>query len=283
MQLAWHLFCRDRGWRTTQYPLAPSVIQVRVKGAKGVLLVDPTLRGLRIVLRPSMIKFSAGDQYDQLEICKAFISPSRAFLNRPLIMVLEARGVPKETFLSLQKQVVDETQLATESMLPAAALLRSNGLGESLGLPTLLRQIASRFASFPEVDQYLLKEDAFMSRCLNFAVNHVLRGLKFRGHIPVPNSWTLVGVPDHHGILEEGQIFCATLAMSWSCKPLDTHLRGPHSRCRDQRTVLCFPRKAAARLRLASAEETTMRAMTVSFPEGLSPLQYLSRAMNTLS
>lgn len=207
MQLAWHLFCRDRGWRTTQYPLAPSVIQVRVKGAKGVLLVDPTLRGLRIVLRPSMIKFSAGDQYDQLEICKAFISPSRAFLNRPLIMVLEARGVPKETFLSLQKQVVDETQLATESMLPAAALLRSNGLGESLGLPTLLRQIASRFASFPEVDQYLLKEDAFMSRCLNFAVNHVLRGLKFRGHIPVPNSWTLVGVPDHHGILEEGQIF----------------------------------------------------------------------------
>ncbi|EJD54735.1 RdRP-domain-containing protein [Auricularia subglabra TFB-10046 SS5] len=208
MDRAWIHFCAARGrrGRTAELPPAPSVIQVRVKGAKGVLLVDPTLQGLRIVVRPSMVKFSAGEQYDNIEICNAFTAPSRAFLNRPLIMVLEARGVPKETFLWLQQQVVAETQLAVQSLLPAAALLESNGLGESLNLPTLLRRIASRFANFPEVEQHLVAEDAFMTRCLDFAVNHVLRGLKFRGRIPVPDSWTLVGVPDHHGILEEGEV-----------------------------------------------------------------------------
>ncbi|EJD54733.1 RdRP-domain-containing protein [Auricularia subglabra TFB-10046 SS5] len=208
MAAVWMEFCRGRSKRTViRPPPPPSVIQVRVGGAKGTLFVDPMLPGRAVVLRPSMMKFEAGERFNQIEVCMAFTKPSPAYLNRPLIMVLEARGVPKETFLRLQQDVVERTQLATRTLESAAALLESNGLGGPVGLPTLFRRIRQRFSNFPEVDSYVLTQDAFVARTLDFTVNHVLRGLKFRGRIPIPFSWTLVGVPDHHGILNEGEIF----------------------------------------------------------------------------
>ena len=44
---------------------------------------------------------------------------------------------------------------------------------------------------------------------MDFAVNHVLRDLKYHARIPVPgpDSWTLVGVADVHKYLREGQVF----------------------------------------------------------------------------
>lgn len=184
----------------------PSAIQVRVAGSKGVLLVDPLLSDCRISIRRSMMKFTAGEEFREIEVCKSFTRPAVAYLNRPLIMILEARGVPRQTFLDLQQDVIDRTRASTRSLVEAAALLESNDLGASYRLPSLFRRLSKRLSNFPDVEAYLL-EQGFMTRVLDYSVNHVLRGLKYRGRIQIPNAWTLVGVPDHHGILNEGEIF----------------------------------------------------------------------------
>lgn len=50
-------------------------------------------------------------------------------------------------------------------------------------------------------------DDEFPHRVVAYAVNHVLRELKHHARIPVPESWTLVGIADIHNVLEEGQVF----------------------------------------------------------------------------
>ena len=46
----------------------PSVFQVRLAGAKGVVMVQPDLQGDVIQLRPSMIKFAANATNNFLEV-----------------------------------------------------------------------------------------------------------------------------------------------------------------------------------------------------------------------
>jgi RNA-dependent RNA polymerase len=53
-----------------------------------MLTVDHALRGDVVCLRDSMIKFDAPDSTN-IEIAQAFDRPSRYYLNRPLIMLLE--------------------------------------------------------------------------------------------------------------------------------------------------------------------------------------------------
>jgi len=56
-----------------------------------MLSVDYTLSGRAICLRDSMIKFSALESRE-IEIARAFDSPGKYYLNRPLIMILEHLG-----------------------------------------------------------------------------------------------------------------------------------------------------------------------------------------------
>jgi len=186
----------------------PAVMQVRMGGDKGTLIKDPTLGpGRRIIVHDSMSKFTATEQDDGVEICKAFTKPGQAYLNRPLIAVLESRGIPAETFLHLQTNIVNDAKDATKDFESAAALLTQNGLGSSFRMPAVLKQLAARSENFPDVKNSLLERQGFLKQTLDFVVNHILRGLKFRGRIPLPESWNLVGVPDFHGVLGENQIF----------------------------------------------------------------------------
>ncbi|KZV99610.1 RdRP-domain-containing protein [Exidia glandulosa HHB12029] len=193
--------------RTTRLPPTPSVVQIRLAGAKGVLVVDPSVEGRRIGLRPSMLKFAADSRFNKVEVCKAFERPAVAFLNRPLIMILEARGIPKETFLDLQQHVIDRTRASTKSFIEAAALLEKNDLGSSFRIPSVFKALHTYTLNCPSAIPHLLAPGSFLGRMLAFSVHHVLRGLKRRGRIPVPHSWTLVGIPDHYGVLKEGEVF----------------------------------------------------------------------------
>ncbi|OQU97853.1 hypothetical protein CLAIMM_03732 [Cladophialophora immunda] len=77
----------------------PSAYQFRLGGCKGVLAVDPKLNGVDIKIRPSQYKFNCDS--DELEIIRVseFWQP---FLNRQLILVLSALGVPDVVFLRKQ-------------------------------------------------------------------------------------------------------------------------------------------------------------------------------------
>lgn len=81
-----------------------SVIQMRYKGAKGVLALDPNLPKNNIQLRPSMIKFACdhkdSDKYlDILDWNKY----KAGYLNRQIIILLRTLGIENTIFMDLQK------------------------------------------------------------------------------------------------------------------------------------------------------------------------------------
>ena len=61
-------------------------------------------------------------------------------LPRPLVMILEDRGVKKETFMELLESAVANTHLAQESVDHFAAVMRTHGLGAQFGLSSLLHK-----------------------------------------------------------------------------------------------------------------------------------------------
>jgi len=76
-----------------------AVIQVRYKGAKGILVQDKSLGSSEIHLRPSMIKYgcnhdSAVRYLDILDWNKYKVG----FLNRQTIILLKSLGISDKTF-----------------------------------------------------------------------------------------------------------------------------------------------------------------------------------------
>ncbi|KAI0053305.1 RdRP-domain-containing protein [Auriscalpium vulgare] len=176
----------------------PRAFQIRFMGSKGVLSVDHTLKGRAINLRKSMIKFEAPNSLN-VEIAQAFVRPSKYYLNRPLIMILENMGVPYEVFEKLQTAAVRDVRGATESVQNAAKVLDQYGLGTSYRLSSTLLQLGKLGVRQPQ--------DGFYHQMLDYAIHHILRDLKHHARIPVRDGYTLVGVADIHGYLEESEVF----------------------------------------------------------------------------
>lgn len=68
----------------------PKAIQIRFQGSKGMLSLDPLLKGRAICLRPSMKKFEAPGSMT-IEVAAVFNKPAPFYLNRPLIMLSTLR------------------------------------------------------------------------------------------------------------------------------------------------------------------------------------------------
>ncbi|KAL0217723.1 hypothetical protein RCL1_008303 [Eukaryota sp. TZLM3-RCL] len=66
----------------------PGAFQFRYQGSKGVLVVDKSLNGRQIILRPSQIKFANSDLLNGLLIIKRFSSVETGRLNEMLILLL---------------------------------------------------------------------------------------------------------------------------------------------------------------------------------------------------
>lgn len=151
-----------------------------------------------------------------LDIADAFTRPLPSFLNRPLIKILEDLGISSNTFLELQRKAVVGVQAAKSSSRDAAALFERMGFGAS-HLPHMLTRLISIGISG--------LAEPFIMTCVELAVMHALRGLKYRSahlraivrgeahvacpsaRIPVPYGWTLVGIADENRFLNEGEIY----------------------------------------------------------------------------
>ncbi|KAF8507044.1 RdRP-domain-containing protein [Russula emetica] len=201
----WRAF-QKRGSRSTRRNLTYSrAFQIRLGGAKGMLSVDHKLKGDLVILRPSMIKFNAPHSTD-VEIARAFVRPSKYYLNRPLIMVLEGLGIRYEVFKKLQDAAVREVNDATTSLEKAAKTMDQFGLASSYRLSSTLVHLA-KLDIIPSI------MGDFYDRMIEITIHHVLRDLKHHARIPVDEGYTLVGVADIHGYLQEGEVFaCATIS-----------------------------------------------------------------------
>ncbi|EIW57530.1 RdRP-domain-containing protein [Trametes versicolor FP-101664 SS1] len=207
--------------------LKPSAYQIRFLGFKGIVVVDETLEGVYMRLRPTMNKFKAhaDDEADaEIEIAKAFIYPGTARLCRPLIMVLEDLGVRKEAMLELQNLAKAVVVTASDSMGETINLLRKHALGDSFGLRHILEHLRRagmcmrREAGSPDV-----MDNDFILQLVKYAQHHILHEIKHDARIPIPNAHQLVGVADEGPAYmqreeyKDKEVFCLGMGEIFAC------------------------------------------------------------------
>lgn len=112
----WQWFPNDQHQRAT-------VIQIRYRGAKGVLSLDPTLRGELLHIRESMLKFESRADCRDLEICDTSSKPLPIWLNHQFIKILEDLGVHPDKFLEIHKKAIDRPRKVIQLPLDAARFL----------------------------------------------------------------------------------------------------------------------------------------------------------------
>ncbi|KAJ3226584.1 hypothetical protein HDU81_007228 [Chytriomyces hyalinus] len=174
--------------------VVPSAFQIRFGGAKGMVSVDPSLKGHKMNIRKSMIKFETKNS-SVIEVADYSSVARGAFFNRQIILILEDLGVPKQIFLELQRNAVRELASMWGNKAKLIDLAGKDGafgiyarLWENLRLWDWLSNQFVR-ASFEHIRAYLLKE------------------IKYRARFKIPGGWHIFGVFDETGTLKEGQVF----------------------------------------------------------------------------
>ena len=183
----------------------PSCVQFRLGGAKGVVVQDPTLDGKVICLRPSQTKFDGLDNLT-FDVQSTSSRPRPVFLNRPLIMLLEHLGVEQKFITVLQSNSIREVQSIRTSLDQATKVFLQHNLGTSYHLPSLFNNI-SKYLELDISGRPDSLHHHLMEKVLYCAATHALREIKYRAHILVPGSFTLLGVSDEYDCLAEGEIF----------------------------------------------------------------------------
>ncbi|XP_037288524.2 uncharacterized protein LOC119181398 [Rhipicephalus microplus] len=172
----------------------PSAIQIRYAGCKGMLCLNPRLKGDKLILRESMCKFPCSTS-DVLEVIKVS-APRTVCLNRPLITILEQLGVPGHAFVNLQQNMV--LQLANALVCEDVAL---DTLGNYVQVPFFFRELQSR--------GFLLTRHPFVRLLLCTVYKSAMDGLRTKTRIAVASDAgrNMLGVLDETGQLQYGQVF----------------------------------------------------------------------------
>ncbi|KAG0152502.1 hypothetical protein CROQUDRAFT_35271 [Cronartium quercuum f. sp. fusiforme G11] len=174
--------------------------QIRLGGFKGMLSVDSALNKSCVCVRPSMDKFSAPESLT-LDIVDTFTRPLPAYLNRPMVKVLEDLGIHEQVFLSLQRTMLQTVERSRTNMRRASELMRSLSLAHQSGLSNVLKQLGNMLGD--ESDPC----SEFIEECYDLMIMQSLRDLKYRARIPLKDSFTLVGVADEDEILAPNSIY----------------------------------------------------------------------------
>jgi hypothetical protein len=103
--------------------LRPTVLQIRYRGAKGVVSLDTRLLGKQLLVRKSMTKYTAKVSWRDLEICGAAYKPLVMYLNHQFIKILEDLGIPQQNFIAVQKDALRELEMIVKHPINAASFL----------------------------------------------------------------------------------------------------------------------------------------------------------------
>ncbi|KAG0699740.1 RdRP-domain-containing protein [Suillus ampliporus] len=188
----------------------PSAFQFRLGGAKGMVVQDPTIEGKLVRLRPSQIKFDAPENLT-FDVQSTSARPKAMFLNRPLIVLMEYLGVDTDQIIILQDDAIAKAQSVRSSSLDASKIIQQHGLGASFHLPSLFKNLSSILQLDVGNTEDELSQSRWTSELIESSLHcvetHILRELKYRAHIAVPGSYTLLGVSDEWGCLREGEVY----------------------------------------------------------------------------
>lgn len=189
----------------------PSAFQVRLGGAKGVLTVwDDAFpldvdKEIHVILRDSMKKFDC--IHKDIEVV-GYSKRLALYLNRSLIGLLSAHGVPDHAFERLQRSVLRRLDRAMmPDGGPTAIKLLQSGVGGGIkelcgGTGTNVRAFFSAGLTCSNCEHLYNMMVAFRRQ----AMQQMLK--KSRIPVDVDKGFAALGVLDELGILQEREIFC---------------------------------------------------------------------------
>ncbi|CAO2656156.1 Nn.00g049590.m01.CDS01 [Neocucurbitaria sp. VM-36] len=180
----------------------PTILQIRYRGAKGVLSLDTSLSDEQLHIRKSMRKYVAKEGWRDLELCGVSYRPLTLFLNHQFIKILEDLGVSLSNFKSVQDEAVDTLKLITKHPLNAASFLEYSHSAVFAKVPRLFELMHQIGLSF--------HADRFLTDIVEVAAMSNLRGLKYRARIPITKGYLLYGIMDETNTLREDEVYIAT-------------------------------------------------------------------------
>lgn len=118
--------------------------------------------------------------------------------SRPLITVLEDRGVAIDSFLALQRKATEKVITSSDKMETAIEFVREHSLGTVYGLPWILAYIAKSGVRMDreKCPTKLPLDCDLINAALKFSKSHILREIKHDARIRIENAHQLVGVVD---------------------------------------------------------------------------------------
>jgi RNA-dependent RNA polymerase len=145
-------------------------------------------------------------------------------------MILEDRGVTKESFMALQEIAVANARTIDDSLVQFRQVLKAHSLGGGFRLDFILDQLMKLGLDLKLRNSEQRLDNAFLGRLRHFAMTHVLRDIKHGARIPIPKSWLLVGVADEGPAyasagyknvyeLPKGKIYGKITLSTLRCKP----------------------------------------------------------------
>lgn len=178
-----------------------NTFQIRYKGFKGILTVDPHLNFPGVLFRESMRKFISPQGPEDLGIVKVFgftpVTLNRDMLT--LVSCLSTEGVTGGDWLPapyIMELLDEELSVASKILLNRISALEA------------LEQY------FPHFEKNIVKDmkidiicEPMWLRMLQLIYNSKIQRLRRKTHIPVKKGAFLVGVPDPRKVLHDNQVF----------------------------------------------------------------------------
>lgn len=166
----------------------PSVFQIRVGGCKGVLAISPESVGRQIHIRKSQYKFPA--MHEGLEIIR-WSQNAFANLNRQLILILSALGVPDQVFAQKLQTQLSRLERAMTDEAMALAILQ-----KEIDHNQMTLTVASMI-----LDGFQRTGEPFLTSLLQLWRAWSIKYLKEKARITISAGALLLGCVDETAIL----------------------------------------------------------------------------------
>ncbi|KAJ5426050.1 hypothetical protein N7465_001120 [Penicillium sp. CMV-2018d] len=167
----------------------PSAFQFRLGGAKGMLVISPDPVPQEVHIRPSQQKFETSQA--GLEIIR-WSQYSLATLNRQLILVLSALGIPDKVFHAKLNNMLGSFHRAMCNDSKAINLLQKY-IDPNQTTLTLAQMVSDGFRK---------NEEPFANTMLELWKSWHLKHLKEKAKIAIDQGANLLGVMDETGVLK---------------------------------------------------------------------------------
>ena len=168
-----------------------SIIQIRYKGAKGILAMDPKLEKSTIHLRPSMIKYECNHEAAKKYIDVLDWNKYKAgFLNRQTIILLKSLGLDDRVFIKKQENHIE--RISNLSFKDCSIFKHMNE-----DLNTDINNLEPANATILQLLRagFKLEEEPFFRGVLETMKKNGYHQLKMKSNIMIEKSARIIGVP----------------------------------------------------------------------------------------